>query len=309
MRKKVTIFWLANDRSEGLKQISFSKPIFVFLSFLFILCLASLFFVQYSYYRMKKESSYAKSLKTDLTEQNNNIVDLNKQIQVLGTKINTIKQRLVELDNFEKNIRIIANIENKDNESSMFGTGGAMPADLETDSPLEDSQNLLIRNMHEQLDQMDIVSITQQADFKDLINTLEAKRNLLASTPTIRPVRGYITSKFGYRISPFTDKKEFHNGYDIAAPEGMPIIAPADGIVSFIGNKGSLGDAIFINHGHGITTKYGHTKKILKKKGESVKRGDVIALVGNTGRSTGPHLHYEVCVNGIPVNPERYMLD
>jgi murein DD-endopeptidase MepM/ murein hydrolase activator NlpD len=310
MRNKITIFWLTN-KSDSLKQISLSKAGFSLLLFFFILCITSLGFVTYSYNNIKKKGIYASSLKSNIVEQQSDIVALNKQIQVLGAKINSIKARLVALNDFEKSIRVIANIENsdKENDSFMFGTGGVVPADLNTDTPIEESHNSLIRDMHEQLDQIDLVSIKQQADFEELVKVLEAKRNLLASTPAIKPLRGYITSKFGYRVSPFTGKREFHNGYDIAAQEGTPIIAPADGIVAFSGNKGLLGDAIILNHGHGITTKYGHLSKLMKNQGESVKRGDIIALVGNTGRSTGPHLHYEVCLNGIPVNPEKYMLD
>lgn len=110
-------------------------------------------------------------------------------------------------------------------------------------------------------------------------------------------------------MSPFTGSREFHKGIDIANRQGTPIVATADGVVSFKGNKGLLGNVIMLDHGHGMMTRYGHTHEILVEIGDTVKRGDKIAVVGSTGRSTGPHLHYEVMLNGIRVNPEKYILN
>ncbi|MBU4415374.1 MAG: M23 family metallopeptidase, partial [Proteobacteria bacterium] len=152
-------------------------------------------------------------------------------------------------------------------------------------------------------------AINQKRSFESLFNNLEDQRNLLASTPAIRPTNGWISSKFGYRISPFTGFREFHKGLDIATRKGAPIVATADGVVTFVGVKGLIGKVIVIDHGHGMVTRYAHVHKALKKRGDVVKRGDTIALVGNTGRSTGSHLHYEVHLNGIPVNPAKYILN
>ncbi|MCD6224997.1 MAG: M23 family metallopeptidase [Deltaproteobacteria bacterium] len=164
--------------------------------------------------------------------------------------------------------------------------------------------------MHEQLEQFDHAAETQKKDFKTLFKKLEEQQNLLASTPAIRPIdKGWISSKFGYRVSPFTGRKEFHRGLDLATRQGDPIFATADGLVTFSGTKGLLGKTIVIDHGHGMVTRYGHIYKILKKRGDRVKRGDIIALVGSTGHSTGPHVHYEVRLNGISVNPEKFILN
>jgi murein DD-endopeptidase MepM/ murein hydrolase activator NlpD len=100
-----------------------------------------------------------------------------------------------------------------------------------------------------------------------------------------------------------------HSGIDIATSSGTPIMAPADGIVSFSGTKSGFGKVLVIDHGYGYTTFYGHCSALKKKVGDKVKRGDVVALVGNTGKSTGPHLHYEVRVNGVATNPTKYILD
>ncbi|MEK7828495.1 MAG: M23 family metallopeptidase, partial [Deltaproteobacteria bacterium] len=114
---------------------------------------------------------------------------------------------------------------------------------------------------------------------------------------------------FGYRISPFTGLRQMHEGLDIANAVGTPVFAPADGIVSKVDRENGLGKTISINHGYGIVTRYGHFSDIYVHVGKRVKRGEKVAAVGNTGRSTGPHLHYEVLVNGINVNPEKYILN
>ena len=119
----------------------------------------------------------------------------------------------------------------------------------------------------------------------------------------------FATAKFGRGVSPFTGRREFHKGLDIANHKKTPVIATADGTVIYSKEKGLLGKLTVINHGHGMVTRYAHLDKLLKKHGEKVKRGDVIGLLGNTGRSTGPHLHYEVKLNGIQVNPEKYIFN
>jgi murein DD-endopeptidase MepM/ murein hydrolase activator NlpD len=141
-----------------------------------------------------------------------------------------------------------------------------------------------------------------------LFQYLEDQKVLLASTPSIWPTKGWLSSRFGYRISPFTERKEMHKGIDISSRLGTPVIAPADGVVISSGRNGSFGKMVSIRHGNGFLTKYAHLQKILVKKGQAVKRGEKIGLVGKTGRSTGPHLHYEVHLKGVPLNPLRYIV-
>jgi len=163
--------------------------------------------------------------------------------------------------------------------------------------------------MHKQVNRIYINTKKQSENYMELLRLLEKKKNLLASTPSIMPARGTRTSKFGYRLSPFTGLKEFHAGLDIANRKGTKVIATANGKISYAGKRMFIGNEVLIDHGHGIVTKYGHLSKILVKAGSRIKRGDVIGLMGSTGRSTGPHVHYEVRVNGIPVNPEKYILN
>lgn len=129
------------------------------------------------------------------------------------------------------------------------------------------------------------------------------------SIPTVWPLRGWVTSDFGWRRSPISGGRQLHEGMDIASPYGTPVFASGDGVVTFAGRHGGLGNNIIVDHGYGLATVYGHNSQILVKEGDQVKRGTVIARVGSTGRSTGPHLHYEVLVNGIPVDPSQFILE
>lgn len=145
------------------------------------------------------------------------------------------------------------------------------------------------------------------------LDAVEAKLNervrWISSTPAIAPVKGIFTSGFGVRADPLTHGRGDHQGVDIAAAPGQPVRASADGVVIRAGDVGGLGQAVFIAHGFGVTTRYGHMSRVEVRPGQRVKRGDVVGRVGNTGRSTGYHLHYEVRVDGDPVNPLAYILD
>lgn len=149
----------------------------------------------------------------------------------------------------------------------------------------------------------------QEQGIIDLWATLSEKESQLKATPSVKPVRGWITSRFGFRVSPFTQKPLMHSGLDIAAAPGTVVRAPADGVVSYAGFDAGYGKLVSIDHGYGYVTRFGHNSKTLVTVGQRVKRGDPISTVGNTGRSTGPHLHYEVRVGGIPVNPANFILD
>ena len=308
MRKKITFFILGASGSP-VKQKTVSKSFLRFLGIFASACLIFFSFAVYDYYNVKKSLIKIRGVESDITGQMDEIANQRKQINKFADEINCLKTKLVELNNFEKKIRIIANIEKNDEQDSLFGVGGSIPEDLDTTVPLTEKHNSLLREMHEQTKQFKLASTVQEEGFESLLKYLEDQRNLLASTPAIRPVKGWISSRFGHRKSPFTGLREFHKGLDIATKKGTPIIASADGIVTYAGIKGLMGRMVVIDHGHGLVTRYAHLEKALKKCGEAVKRGDTIALVGNTGRSTGPHLHYEVRLNGIPVNPEKYILN
>ncbi len=130
---------------------------------------------------------------------------------------------------------------------------------------------------------------------------------VLASTPSLAPVSGFFSDGFGWRRDPIDGSREFHKGVDIVAPLGTPVRAAADGLVTAAGRMAGYGSMIHLAHGYGLGTRYGHLSRVLVTPGQRVKRGDVIGLVGSTGRSTGPHLHYEVFRTGNQVDPRRYL--
>ncbi len=308
MRRTVSFFILSNTGTRA-RQFTLSAITVRLLILIVAAVMACSGYIVYDYNQLRTTVSNTKNLGQKLNIQAEEITTQRKQIKQFAGEINTLKSNLLALNDFETKIRIIANIEKTQDQDGLFGVGGSIPEDIDAGVPLTEKHNSLVREMHEKTAQIELATTRQAGSFGTLLNYLENQINLLASTPAIRPSTGWKTSGFGYRISPFTGLREFHKGLDIANRQGTTIVATADGIVSFTGNKGLLGKAIVLDHGHGMMTRYGHAHKILVKTGDKVKRGDKIALVGSTGRTTGPHLHYEVLLNGIRVNPDKYILN
>ena len=312
MRKKISFVILSSSGAPA-KQVCTSKTAIHLFGAVIIAIFLVVGYIIYDYYNLRETTAHLQNREVYLSSRMDEIHLQRKQIQEFASEINALKAKLLALDDFEKKIRIIANLENTNESDNIFGVGGSIPDDLDAQLPLTEKHNSLMRDMHEQIEQLSRASGSQQEEFESLLRSLEDQQNLLASTPAIRPVsrrvKTWVTSRFGYRKSPFTGRREFHKAYDIAGRKGTPIIATADGVVTFSGKKGLLGNTIVIDHGHGMVTRYGHNHKLLKKRGDKVKRWETIALMGSTGRSTGPHVHYEVHLNGIPVNPEKYMLN
>ena len=287
IRNKKISFFIFSYTGSTVKQLTISRRFLGIFSVCLTMFLMLSAFSIYDYYHLKTTFDQ-QALEGKIAKQSDEIVSQRKQIQKFAKEINGLKTSLVMLNNFEQKIRIIANIDKPSDHKSLFGVGGSIPEDIDLQLPTADEHNSLMREMHDQTRQLTLASIDQEKAFESLYKDLETQRNLLSSTPSIRPSKGWISSGFGHRKSPFTGLREFHKGLDIANRKGSPIIATADGIVTFVGKKGLLGRVIKVDHGHGIATRYGHLKKILKKRGEAVKRGEIIALMGNTGRSTGP---------------------
>ncbi len=150
----------------------------------------------------------------------------------------------------------------------------------------------------------------QQLDerYSNLEQAFKSQTERLDATPSILPARGWISSGYKYRTDPFTKKRAFHSGIDISCPEGTPIYAPADGVVVKRAYSGGFGKMLEINHGDNMKTRYGHLSEFNVSKGSRVKRGDLIGYVGSTGRSTAPHLHYEIHQDNKQINPMKYII-
>ena len=149
----------------------------------------------------------------------------------------------------------------------------------------------------------------QERSLRELQEYFDDRQSLLATTPSIWPTHGWLTSDFGVRLDPVDAERRMHEGLDVATAVGQPVVAPSDGTVVFRGWENGYGNVLVIDHGYGVKTRYGHLSQILVALGQRVKRGTRVALVGNTGKSTGPHLHYEVRVNGVPENPRKFILE
>ncbi len=186
------------------------------------------------------------------------------------------------------------------------------PANGRSVSSSEDDETLLATDLAQLNERFG--SLAQESTFLEQVlhdeyELLADKKAFLSARPTRRPSPGYYTSGFGVRKSPFGGRIKMHEGIDIANAVGTPIKATADGVVVFGGIKAGYGNTVIVDHGYGLETWYGHTRKVLVTPGQKIKRGDEIALLGNTGHSTGPHVHYEVRVHGTPVDPLSYILE
>lgn len=180
---------------------------------------------------------------------------------------------------------------------------------LDTDDPEDESLRKDYDDLDSRLSLLGHDSLFVETELQDLYELLGDQKAFLSALPTRRPAIGYFTSGFGIRKSPIGGAVKMHEGLDIANHIGTTIRAPADGIVTFADIKSGYGRTVVLDHGYGLETWYGHAQKLLVAKGQHVRRGEVIAQMGSSGRSTGPHVHYEVRVNGYPVNPLSYILE
>lgn len=160
--------------------------------------------------------------------------------------------------------------------------------------------SLQVRSLHKQIDD-------RVKSFQEVSGKIEDERRAFRYTPRGWPTNGYLTSSYGSRIHPLTGVPEYHDGLDIAAPHGTPIRATADGVVQLAGWASGYGKLVVIDHGNGFSTRYGHNRQVLVRRGDKVKRGQIIALMGETGEATGSHCHYEVRQKGKAVNPKPYL--
>jgi murein DD-endopeptidase MepM/ murein hydrolase activator NlpD len=299
--KKFT-FLIVPENASGVKELKLSRAALALIGCLALLAFTAVSYITHDYIKLSASMPSKRVLVREVSDQR-------AQIKLFAEKIRALNEEVVGLREMEQKIRVIANVKKPGDKDAVFGVGGTMPEELHITEALTERHNGLLREMHSGVDFLDQAISREKEAFEELHTYLQEQRSLLASTPSIRPTTGWMSSRFGSRVSPFTGLKEFHRGIDIATQDGKPIIAPADGRVTFVGLNGGLGKTVVVDHGHGTVTRYAHLKECLVKPGHQVKRGDKIALVGNSGRSTGPHLHYEVHLNGIPVDPENYILN
>lgn len=267
---------------------------------------------------------------------------LEKQFKTVESKLSSLESGLERIKTLTTKIKLITNIEDEDRAMRLsmgpvprieedlsefeetMKEQGRNPASefLNTDSvfmerpPLQEASGELSATRDRNYASLSVridravrdATLREQGVLK-LQELLVERQSILNATPSIKPARGWFTSRFGYRIDPFTGKPDMHFGLDIAAAPGTPVIAPADGVVSYVGYESGYGKIVTIDHGYGVKTRFAHNSQIYVQLGQKIKRRDVVSAVGSTGRSSGPHCHYEVRINEIPVDPINYILD
>jgi hypothetical protein len=226
----------------------------------------------------------------------------------LKERMERVESEVSRIGSFNKKLGVMVDFDPAKNVSPA-GLGAPGP-DLAASSGLYFSrQGALVRKMNEFIEYLGQEIALQEILQQRLRNSLREKKLEFEARPSLWPMRGYITSGFGPRRSPFGRRPDFHNGVDIKAPYGTPIHAPGAGRVTEVEYQRGYGLVVVVVHDYGISTLYGHLKSAVVEPGQEVRRGQLIAYSGNSGRTTGTHLHYEVQVNGEPVNPLRFMLD
>jgi murein DD-endopeptidase MepM/ murein hydrolase activator NlpD len=219
-----------------------------------------------------------------------------KEMRRLAASLDDLRQELVVLAQNDAKVRVMTQL-SKPRNDVLVGVGGPAEEDAATE----------FTGLQRQIDQLRQSIDLRRESQEEIQGFLNDQRSLLAAKPRGWPAKGWVTSVFGMRHSPFTGKLTMHEGLDIAARTGTPVFAAADGIVSQAETAEGYGKLVVIDHGYGYKTYYAHNSKLFVKVGQRVKRNDKISAVGNTGSSTGSHLHYEVRLNGVPINPKKFI--
>jgi murein DD-endopeptidase MepM/ murein hydrolase activator NlpD len=234
------------------------------------------------------------------------------EVEVMRDRLALLETSLEELSGRDEHYRLLAGLEPIDSDVQQAGIGGPGTATLQSSAlyRLDPEQGSLAFTTAYDLNTMIRRARLLALSWTEAIDSLSSQYDRWESTPSIMPTFGYISSSFSRsRLHPILDRARPHAGMDIAAPHGTPILAAARGKVVFAGTRGNYGRMVEIDHGYGYTTRYAHASRVHVRVGQVVQRGDKIAEVGSTGLSTGPHLHYEVFVNGRAVNPSNYVFD
>lgn len=277
------------EGSHKVRRFSVKRGVVQTVAGLLLLMLLAVGAVLVDYTRTSLDRNELQSLRTQNRTQAT-------ELRKLSASLESLREEMVVLAQNDAKVRVMAQL-SRPKSDVLAGIGGPPESDATTD----------FASLQKQIDQI-VQAIDLRRESQEEIQAfLSDQRSLLASKPKGWPSRGWMTSGFGMRRSPFSGKPKMHEGVDIAASTGTPVYATADGIVSQAETVAGYGKLVVIDHGYGYKTYYGHNSKLNVKVGQKVRRSDRIASVGNTGSSTGPHVHYEVRLNGVPLNPRKYL--
>ncbi len=268
-------------------------------------CAAVIGLISLSIFLVTKYSKAAMDLSTvaELKRQN---AELTERIESFQREIADLDKRMDSNLELQNRARLLAGLEPITEDVWLVGVGGPEPEFVDFQAG---RSGALVFNLEKDLERMVRQSELQLKSYSDILGILEKEKKVRDSTPSIRPMKGgFLSSRFGRRMNPFTGRIARHVGVDYRARTGTPVMSTADGVVTMAKKKGSFGLVIEVNHGNGFKTRYAHLSKILVKRGKRVKRGEIIGLVGNSGRSTGSHLHYEVIFRKVHRDPLHYVI-
>ena len=298
MAKRFYTVLILPDATSPARKFHITKPIVTAVSSVVAVSVLAFAFFLYQYVNLNVRMLEMKQLRQEAGDRD-----------FLAAKVGQLEGELSRLRDLDRKLRVVAGLDPGDDRGRLAQGGAEMLSRTALQDAVRKGTGRLAEWVNRDLEALGQEITSRERSFRELKTLLEEKRSILASTPTIWPVKGLVTAGYGYRQSPFTGQREMHEGLDVAAPHGSPILATADGVVSFVGPLAAFGNVVFINHGHGFTTFYAHNSSNRVKEGQQVRRGEVIAYVGTSGRTTGPHVHYEVQVNGTTVNPLKYIVD
>jgi murein DD-endopeptidase MepM/ murein hydrolase activator NlpD len=244
---------------------------------------------------------------------------LRQQVQVFESRIGSVEDTMERIKTFSMRLKVITNLEDRDklieslNENLPEANANIDSQYAQTQNSARNPEDIRLARAQASWDQR-FTELGQQASLleqqlQDQYELLADRKAFLNALPTRKPAVGYFTSGFGVRRSPYGGNEKMHEGLDIANYPGTAIRATAEGTVVYAGAKAGYGQTVILDHGYGLETWYAHNRKIVVRQGQRVRRGETISQLGNSGRSTGPHLHYEVRINGTPVDPLSYILE
>jgi murein DD-endopeptidase MepM/ murein hydrolase activator NlpD len=299
--KHFTFFYMPRD-GDGLKTVRVPK----WLAF-GVPCLALVLCLSAGGIVFKSISGLAGSSRLLAVKDENAL--LNSKLKRYAVEIESLKRQVQQNFEFQKKARLLASLEDLTADVTEVGVGGPEVDRGGSLSWIGGEAQGTVGLIDRDLDKLMRQARLQKESYQEIIDKLSASQALLDATPSIRPVAtGFISSRFGRRMDPFTGRTSSHRGIDYSARLGTPIFATADGVVSFSGKLVEFGWTVEVSHGYGFVTRYAHCSKLLVQEGQRVKRGEVIARVGSSGRSTATHLHYEIVLDGSRRNPLAYVL-